>query len=108
MIAYTTQEVQAYDLSNEGALFAEQGSHEARVWNALPLKGEGAGLSAAELKTAVGDESAKHGQALAFKNRWIGKEGDKFFKLVSSWSWVLIRYLLIAPTFGSLLGCHYS
>lgn len=82
MITYTTQEVQVHELSNEGAQFAEQGSHEARVWTALPLKGEGAGLSAVELKTAVGDESAKIGQMLAFKNRWIGKEGDKFFKLV--------------------------
>ncbi|KAF8314792.1 hypothetical protein DL93DRAFT_2079983 [Clavulina sp. PMI_390] len=84
MITYTTQEVFAHDLSAEGAQLAEQGSHEARVWNALPLKGEGAGLTIPELKAAVGDESAKIGQGRAFKNGWIGKEGDKLVKLVAT------------------------
>lgn len=82
MILYTTQEVLVHDLSTEGAELAEQGSHEARVWTALPLKGEGNGLSIPELKAAVGDESAKIGQGRAFKNGWIGKEGDKLVKLV--------------------------
>lgn len=72
-----------HDLSPEGAQLAEQGSHEARVWNALPMKGEGLGLTVPQLRVAVGDESAKIGQGRAFKNGWIGKEGDTLVKLVS-------------------------
>lgn len=83
MITYTTQEVLVYELTNEGAQLAEQGSHESRVWNALPLKGEAPGLTAAEVKNVVGAESAKFGQGAAFKKGWIGKDGDKLVKLVS-------------------------
>ena|ERR1700733_11007118 len=84
MIVYSTQEVFVHDLSPEGARLAEQGSHEARVWNALPMKGESKGLTIPQLKALVGDESAKIGQGRAFKNGWIGKEGDTLVKLVSS------------------------
>jgi phenylalanyl-tRNA synthetase alpha chain len=83
MIVYSTQEVFVHDLSAEGDQLAEQGSHEARVWNALPMKGESRGLTIPQLKAAVGDESAKIGQGRAFKNGWIGKEGDTLVKLVS-------------------------
>jgi phenylalanyl-tRNA synthetase alpha chain len=37
-----------------------------------------------QLKKLVGDETAKVGQGRAFKNGWIGKEGDGLVKLVSS------------------------
>lgn len=83
-VVYSTQEVLVHDLSPEGAQLAAQGSHEARVWNALPLKGESEGLTPAQLKAAVGDESAKIGQGRAFKNGWIGKEGNALVKLVRS------------------------
>lgn len=82
MITYTTQDVLVYELTPEGAHLAEQGSHESRVWNALPLKGEEAGLTPIELKNAVGAETAKFGQGAAFKKGWIGKDGDKLVKLV--------------------------
>ena len=82
IIIYSTQEILAYDLSAEGAQLAEQGSHEARVWAALPFKGQGNGLSVKNLREAVGDESAKLGQGRAFKSGWIGKEGDNLVKLV--------------------------
>ncbi|QRW01512.1 phenylalanyl-tRNA synthetase [Ceratobasidium sp. AG-Ba] len=81
MIAYTTQEVMGTVLTPEGAQIAELGSHEARVWAALPPKGSGPAMSIAELKKAVGDESAKIGQGRAFKSGWIGKEGDGFVKV---------------------------
>lgn len=83
MIKYTTQEIQSHVLSNpEGAHIAREGSHEARVWSALPMKGEGKPLEPKELKQKVGDETAKIGQGIAFKNGWIGKEGAGFVKLV--------------------------
>ncbi|CUA70087.1 phenylalanyl-tRNA synthetase alpha chain [Rhizoctonia solani] len=82
MIEYTTQEVMGTGLTPEGAQIAELGSHEARVWAALPAKGSGPALSIAELKKIVGDESAKIGQGRAFKSGWIGKEGDGLVKLV--------------------------
>ena len=82
MITYTTQEIRSHVLTSEGTQIALEGSHEARVWKVLPMKGEGKAISVKELKQLVGDESAKVGQGNAFKNGWIGKEGDGFVKLV--------------------------
>lgn len=82
MVTYTTQEILSHVLTPEGAQIALEGSHEARVWNALPLKGQGSHLNIKQLKEKVGDETAKVGQGNAFKNGWIGKEGDGFVKLV--------------------------
>ncbi|KAG5221561.1 Phenylalanyl-tRNA synthetase, beta [Salix suchowensis] len=62
----------------------EQGSNEARVWAALPLKGQGEPITPHQLKKAVGDEVAKVGQGRAFKNGWIVKEGDGLVKSVNS------------------------
>lgn len=85
MITYSTQEVIVHDLSPEGADLATSGSHEARVWNAVPSQASGVpGLTVPQLKAAVGDESAKIGQGKAFKNKWIGKDATGgFVKLVS-------------------------
>ncbi|EJD53699.1 hypothetical protein AURDEDRAFT_110475 [Auricularia subglabra TFB-10046 SS5] len=83
MIKYTTQETLVHDLTAEGKDLAAKGSHEARVWAALPAQGAGKPLTAQELKAAVGDESAKVGQGRAFKSGWIGKEGNGFVKLAS-------------------------
>ncbi|KAG8746856.1 Phenylalanyl-tRNA synthetase, beta subunit, cytoplasmic [Ceratobasidium sp. 414] len=84
MITYTTQEVMGTVLTPEGAQIAELGSHEARVWAVLPIKGSAPGLSVVEVKKRVGDESAKIGQGRAFKSGWVGKEGDGLVKLVAS------------------------
>ncbi len=83
MITYTTQEILSHVLTPEGAQVALKGSHEARVWNALNLKGGGPPLSLKELQEKVESETAEIGQRIAFKNRWIGKDGDGFVKLVS-------------------------
>lgn len=83
MIKYTTNETSSHVLTPEGSQCVLQGSHEYRVWAALPSKGEGKPLTAPELKKSVGDETAKIGQGRAFKSGWIGKEGDGFVKLVS-------------------------
>ena len=83
MVTYETQETLSHVLTQEGVQIAREGSHEARVWNALPIKGEGKPVTIKELQQLVGSESAKVGQGAAFKNKWIGKEGDGFVKTVS-------------------------
>ncbi|KZP17307.1 hypothetical protein FIBSPDRAFT_920726 [Athelia psychrophila] len=80
MIKYTTHEISSHVLTPEGAQCVLEGSHEARVWAALPVKGEGEPLTALELKKKVGDEAAKVGQGRAFKSGWIAKEGAGFVK----------------------------
>lgn len=82
MIVYETHETLSHGLTPEGSQIVELGSHEARVWAALPAKGEGSPLTPLQLKKQVGDETAKVGQGRAFKNGWIGKEGDGFVKIV--------------------------
>jgi len=82
MITYTTQEEVVHVLTSEGAQIAQEGSHEARVWAAVPTKDQGTPLSIKDLKAKVGDDAAKVGQGRAFKNGWVGKEGDGFVKLV--------------------------
>lgn len=92
MVTYTTQETFAYDLTPEGNDIADKGSHEAVVWSVLPIKGQGAPVSVKDLKQKVGDDTAKVGQGRAFKNGWIGKEGDGLVKLVSSPFEMHLRY----------------
>lgn len=82
MVNYATQEVYSHVLTPEGEQIAEQGSHEARVWAAVPNKDSGTVLPINDLKSKVGDESAKVGQGRAFKNGWVGKQGDGLIKLV--------------------------
>ncbi|KAG6830840.1 hypothetical protein H0H92_014492 [Tricholoma furcatifolium] len=84
MVVYETHEVSSHALTPEGSQIVDMGSHEARVWAALPAKGEGSPLTPAQLKGKVGDETAKVGQGRAFKNGWIGKEGDGLVKLSST------------------------
>ena len=84
MLTYTTHEIHSHVLTPEGAQIALEGSHEARVWGALPMKGEGQPVTIKELRQKVGDETAKIGQGNAFKNGWIEKEGDGFVKKVRS------------------------
>ena len=68
--------------TSEGAQILKDGSHEARVWSALPLKGQGVPVTRSQLISQVGEETAKVGQGRAFKNGWIAKESDGFVKLV--------------------------
>lgn len=72
-----------YGLTEEGAQIAKEGSHEYRVWEALPPKG-GAAVSIPDLKKALGDDVVKIGQGRAFKNKWIAKDGAGFVRAVDS------------------------
>lgn len=82
MIHYESHEILSHALTPEGVQIAHQGSHEARVWAALPTKGAGSPVPPAELKKIIGDESAKVGQGRAFKNGWIAKDGNGLVKAV--------------------------
>lgn len=82
MVTIDFHETISHVLTQEGAHIAIEGSHEARVWGALPMKGEGAPLTVQGLQEALGKESASVGQGRAFKAKWIGKEGDGLVKLV--------------------------
>jgi phenylalanyl-tRNA synthetase alpha chain len=93
MVTYYTNEVLTYVLTSEGSQIARDGSHEARVWAALPVKGSGRPLTPQQLRKEVGDESAKVGQGRAFKNGWIGKEGDGLIKLVCK-----VMMLVMSPS----------
>ncbi|KAH7930732.1 hypothetical protein BV22DRAFT_1028178 [Leucogyrophana mollusca] len=84
IVTYDTHETLSHALTPEGAQIVLEGSHEARVWAALPAKGDGPPLSPADLKTRVGDEAAKVGQGRAFKSGWIAKEGSGLVKSVPS------------------------
>ncbi|KAF8076534.1 phenylalanine-tRNA ligase [Lyophyllum atratum] len=84
MIAYESHEISSHALTAEGTQIVNEGSHEARVWAALPTRGQGSPVTPVQLKKQVGDETAKVGQGRAFKNGWIGKEGDGLVKLTST------------------------
>jgi len=102
MVTYTSQEAISHALTPEGSQIAEKGSHEAVVWSVLPVKGVGAPLTVKELKEKVGDETAKVGQGRAFKNGWVGKEGDGLVKLVSCRSRCgqMVQFADSAPSSG--------
>jgi phenylalanyl-tRNA synthetase alpha chain len=84
MIYFESHENVVHVSTAEGAQIINEGSHEARVWAALPAKGNGVPLTPAELKKKVGEEASKVGQGRAFKNGWIGKDGEGLVKLVRS------------------------
>jgi phenylalanyl-tRNA synthetase alpha chain len=91
MIHYQSRETISHVLTSEGAQIALHGSHEARVWAALPAKGAGTPLLPASLKKIIGDEAARVGQGRAFKNGWIAKDGDGLVKAVCQQRSVLRR-----------------
>jgi len=84
MITYDTIEREEAVLEPEAVEIEANGSHEARVFEALRTAVEG--LTVSELEKAVGDKNVvKVGQGKAFKSKWIakGKEG----RLVASVRW---------------------
>ncbi len=83
MVTYKTIDREEIDLEGEGKEIVANGSHEARVFEALQQAMEG--LTMAELEKVVGDKNTvKIGQMRAFKSKWIakGKEG-RFVAAVS-------------------------
>lgn len=57
MIEYTQIQNTVYGLTEEGNQIAASGSHEYRVWNALPAKGAGEPVTVPELKVSINRRS---------------------------------------------------
>jgi phenylalanyl-tRNA synthetase alpha chain len=75
MIRYETIDREEAILEDEGAEIEANGSHEARVFEALRTAVEG--LTVKELEAAIGDKKAASlGQGKAFKSKWIAKGKD--------------------------------
>ncbi|KAJ7044484.1 phenylalanine-tRNA ligase [Mycena alexandri] len=102
MVKFETHEIVSYALTADGSQSALNGSHEARVWSALPTKGQGAPVTVVQLKKQVGDKTVDVGQGRAFKNGWIGKEGDGLVKLASTIKDVTQLDLLEIQSSGTL------
>ena len=79
MINYDTIEREEALLEPEGEQIATNGSHEARVFEALRQAIEG--LTVQELEKTIGDKTVvKLGQSKAFKEKWILRTKDGKFK----------------------------
>jgi phenylalanyl-tRNA synthetase alpha chain len=75
MVKYDTIDREEAILEDEGAEIEANGSHEARVFEALRKAVEG--LTVKELEAAIGDKKAASvGQGKAFKSKWITKAKD--------------------------------
>jgi hypothetical protein len=75
MIRYDTIDKEEAILEAEGVEIEANGSHEARVFEALRKAVEG--LTVKELEVAIGDKKAASvGQGKAFKSKWIAKARD--------------------------------
>lgn len=77
VVAYDTIVTEKWVLTEEGKSIAETGSHEARVYNAVPPEG----ISISELNVLAIHQklvgaSAKFGQGAAFKAKWIAKTSE--------------------------------
>lgn len=95
MITYETIDNEIQILEPEAEGIVKNGSHEARVFEALRQALEG--LTVAELETAIGDANvAKMGPGKAMKAKWIERTKDGRFKaLVSSVRAAAGSYILI-------------
>jgi phenylalanyl-tRNA synthetase alpha chain len=78
MVEYKQLEREEATLEPEGQSIADNGSHEARVFEALSKAMKA--LTVQEIQAAVGDKNvAKFGQGKAMQAKWIAKaEGGKF------------------------------
>lgn len=74
MIQYQTKDKEVIALTPEGQEIVANGSHEAKVFNAVVKALEG--LKITDLPGIVGKDNAKVGQGNAFKRGWIKKDND--------------------------------
>lgn len=70
MILYKTINIERWSLTTEGKDIAQSGSHEARVFNGIPV---GEGISFEGLTAKIGI-STKFGQGPAFRMKWVEKK----------------------------------
>ncbi|KAK5636712.1 hypothetical protein RRF57_012424 [Xylaria bambusicola] len=82
MVEYATIQRDEVLLEPEAESIVANGSHEARVFEALRAAVDG--LTIQELETTIGDKNiSKLGQGKAFRERWITKTTDGKLKAVS-------------------------
>lgn len=74
MVTYDTIDREVVVLTPEGEDIAANGSHEAKVFQAVAAALDG--LKISDLPCIVGKDSAKVGQGNAFKRGWIKKDKD--------------------------------
>ncbi|CAI7624419.1 tRNA synthetases class II core domain (F)-domain-containing protein [Penicillium cosmopolitanum] len=74
MVEYETIDKEIIELTPEGEEIATNGSHEAKVFDAVVKALDG--LKIADLPAIVGKDNAKVGQGNAFKQGWIKKDKD--------------------------------
>ncbi|KAJ2644202.1 Phenylalanyl-tRNA synthetase, beta subunit, cytoplasmic [Coemansia sp. RSA 1694] len=72
---------EVWSIEPEGQDQLENGSYEARIFNAIPAGEQGIGID--ELKAKFG-AVANLGQGKGFKNKWIKKSGDRIVRIVDT------------------------
>ncbi|BGO99131.1 Phenylalanyl-tRNA synthetase, beta subunit, cytoplasmic [Rhodotorula toruloides] len=100
MVTFRQVNVDQHVLTAEGSQIAQSGSHEYRVWSALPPPASETGLTAKEIEAKVGKDTAKVGQGKAMKNKWVVKKGDGFLQAVASVDDVTQKDLLAIQSSG--------
>ena len=74
LVEYQQLDREQWTLTPEADVIVDNGSHEARVFEAVSSAKDG--LKIKDLPKEVGAEAAKVGQGAAFKLKWIKKDGD--------------------------------
>lgn len=83
MITYEQIENQEPKLEPEAEVIVAKGSHEVRVFEAV--RNAPAGLSVSALEKELGDATfAKVGMGIAFRQKWVKKQGDSIVLVVST------------------------
>ncbi|KAL9115772.1 MAG: hypothetical protein Q9227_000140 [Pyrenula ochraceoflavens] len=82
MLQYEVLDREEVQLTPEGEGIVQNGSHEARVFEAVKAAMEG--LSLKDLQAKVGAEAAKVGRGNAFRQKWIGQKKDSKDVLVAT------------------------
>ena len=78
MVSYETIETEHWILTEEGSKVAATGSHESKVFAAIP---KGGSLAISELHKQLGT-IGKLGLGKAFQNKWIKKDGNDIVRTV--------------------------
>lgn len=81
MVSYEMIDKEYYFLTLEAEEIILNGSHEAKIFNAIASSKDG--LTLQELQSIVGP-SMQFGQKQVFKNKWVKKVGDRLIKNVDS------------------------
>lgn len=78
MVEFEAVERDAWELTQEGQEMARHGSHEKKVFDAVPIDG----IDLKSLEAALPSDVLKIGQGKAFKNRWLKKDGARVVRLL--------------------------